>query len=372
MIIGSTVAFVIVLGAVVFVLVRFVRSEMKMHQSHFLEMARQQFMAEQNKAATEWETRRQAVDSSVAGLKEELERYRQMVREFEKERDTQYGGLANELKNASQATTKLQDTTLHLNNILGNVKLRGQWGERMADDIIRFAGLIEGVNYIKQKQMNQTASKPDFTFLLPEKFKINMDVKFPLNNYVRMTNTQEAGERERLEKDFFQNVKDRIKEIQDRGYINPAEHTLDFVLLFIPNEQVFGFIQEKHPELLDMALAQKVVLCSPFTLYAMLSIIRKAHENFRYEKDIRKIITLIEQFASIYVKFKDRFEKLGDALDKLETQYRDVRDKSFRQLDTKIRHIDEYKKGHPEIMSEATDVLDLPPPEQTHEADSSA
>ena len=45
---------------------------------------------------------------------------------------------------------KLQETTVRLNNILGNVKLRGQWGERMAEDIIRYAGLIENVNYLKQ------------------------------------------------------------------------------------------------------------------------------------------------------------------------------------------------------------------------------
>ena len=76
----------------------------------------------------------------------------------------------------------------------------------------------------------------------------------------------------------------RIKEIQNREYINPAEGTLDFVLLFIPNEQVYSFVQRNSPGLMDEALKQKVVLCSPFTLYAMLSVIRQAFENFHYEK----------------------------------------------------------------------------------------
>ena len=109
---------------------------------------------------------------------------------------------------------------------------------------------------------------------------------------------------------------------------------------------MFAFIQEKMSGIFDTALTQKVVLCSPFTLYAMLSVVRQAHENFRYEKDIKKIILLIEQFTKFYEKFKKRFEDIGASLERLENQYSDIKNKSFKQLDTKIRHIDDYKKGH--------------------------
>jgi DNA recombination protein RmuC len=235
-----------------------------------------------------------------------------------------------------------------LNNILGNVKLRGQWGERMAEDIIQYAGLIEGVNYLKQN-VNITATKPDFTFLLPQGHCINMDVKFPLDNYLQMVNSTEGLQRDSYEKEFIKNVKDRIKEIQNRDYINPSENTLDFVLLFIPNEQVFGFIQEKWPEVMDFALKQKVVLCSPFTLYAMLSVVRQAHEHFRFEKDIKKIIELIEGFTKDYELFKNRFSDLGSLIDKVSSQYVEINDKSFKKLDGKIQKIADHKKGHLEI-----------------------
>jgi len=152
--------------------------ETRENQEQFLQLARQQFEAEQNKATTELETRKQAVESSVQGLKEQLDQYRKMIHDFEKDRDTKYGNLENELKNASQSTAKLQETTNHLNAILGNNQKRGQWGERMAEDIIRYAGLIEGVNYYKQTKLDTTTTKPDYTFLLPENHKINMDVKF--------------------------------------------------------------------------------------------------------------------------------------------------------------------------------------------------
>jgi DNA recombination protein RmuC len=100
------------------------------------------------------------------------------------------------------------------------------------------------------------------------------------------------------------------------------------------------------PDVMDFALKQKVVLCSPFTLYAMLSVVRQAHEHFRFEKDIKKIIELIEGFTKDYELFKNRFTDLGSLIDKLSSQYADISDKSFKKLDGKIQRIEDYKKGH--------------------------
>jgi len=343
------IAAIIVLIATMVILVFFMRKqitqEMRQAQEQLLQSARQQMELSQGEAASQLELRKQAIEHTVQGLKEELGKYQQMLRESQEGSSRKFGSLENELKNASVATAKLQETTVKLNNILGNVKLRGQWGERMAEDIIRYAGLIENVNYLKQS-VNTNATKPDFTFLLPQGHCINMDVKFPLDNYLQMVNAQVGVQRDSYEKEFIKNVKDRIKEIQNRDYINPSENTLDFVLLFIPNEQVFGLIQEKMPDVMDFALKQKVVMCSPFTLYAMLSVVRQAHEHFRFEKDIKKIIELIEGFTKDYELFKNRFADLGSLIDKLSVQYADISDKSFKKLDGKIQRIEEYKKGH--------------------------
>jgi len=337
-----------------------IRQEVKDSQNQFLQLARQQFETDQNKTTAELETRKQAVENSVQGLKDQLEQYQKLLRDMERDRAQKYGNLESELKNASLSTAKLQETTNNLNNILGNNQKRGQWGERMAEDIIRYAGLAEGINYRKQTQLDTTTTKPDYTFLLPDEHKINMDVKFPLDNYQNMVEAQTDAEKEKCLKEFEKNVKARIKELQNREYINPAENTLDFVLLFIPNEQVFGFIQSEMPTVMDEALKQKVVLCSPFTLYAMLSIIRQAFENFRYEKDLKKIILSIEQFAKIFKTFKTRFENIGGSIEKLEGIYSDVKNTSFRLLDGKINQIDDYKKGSKLTLEDSSEVFEIP------------
>jgi len=58
-------------------------------------------------------------------------------------------------------------------------------GERMAEDVLRMAGLVRNINYLKQKTLTNNNLRPDFTFLLPNELKLNMDVKFPLNNYMK-------------------------------------------------------------------------------------------------------------------------------------------------------------------------------------------
>ena len=287
----------------------------------------------------------QSINNLIKGLNEKLKDYDEMVRGFEKDRDVKYGGLANQLKTTAEATDKLQQVTDKLGNILGNVKLRGQWGEKIAEDILVHSGLIEDVHYHKNKKQDTAATRPDYTFLLPNNYKVNMDVKFPLNKYLSYRNATKDEEKKQHEREFIRDVKNRIKEIQNRNYINPSENTLDFVLLFVPNEQVYGFIHLSSPGLIDEALKQKVILCSPFTLYAVLKIIRQAHDNFHFSRATKEIIKLIGEFEKVYLKFKERFAELGEQLGKASNKYDEITTKSYKALDSKINKIDAYKQG---------------------------
>lgn len=330
----------VLLGAAVLVLLA-----QNTRMAEWMRSQREDARARDTAAAVGEESRRLSLESAVKSLEEKLKSYESLLREWENDRVRTFGQIERDMQGASQATLRLQETTHRLADTLGNVKLRGQWGERMAEDIIRYAGLLENINYRKQAALASTGTRPDFVFFLPEERRVNMDVKFPFDNYLKMVNAAASGERDMAEKDFFRNVRARIKELKSREYINPAENTLDFVLLFIPNEQVFAFIHERQPELMDEALREKVVLCSPFTLYAVLSVIRQAHEHFRFEKDIKKVLGHIDIFAKHFDVFRQRFIELGDILRKLDGKYADIAGASFRNLETKMRHIEEHKSG---------------------------
>jgi len=320
------------------------RAQLREDFRQMLELAEQKFQTERVRQTGDLDSRRAAVENAVGQLSERLKAYEELMRRFEADRATKYGSLEKGLQDAAAQTTRLAQSTEGLRALLDNSRARGQWGERMADDILRASGLQEGVQYLKNRALDKSASRPDFTFLLPEGRKLNMDVKFPLDNWLRFSHASEE-ERPRFKKDFERDVKARIKELQKRDYISPEEGTLDYVLLFIPNEQVYGFIQESFPGLVDEALGQKVVLCSPFTLYAVLGVVRQAFEHFHIAKATQEVLSLISQFSSNYDNFKVRFTEFGERLAKLRETYDDIESKSFKRLESSIAKIERVRKG---------------------------
>ena len=96
---------------------------------------------------------------------------------------------------ATASTRALAETTAHLREALASPKARGQWGERMADDVLRLAGMVEGVTYRKQTGI-AGGTIPDVTFLLPGGRDLHMDVKFPVDNYLRHLEADTDAERD--------------------------------------------------------------------------------------------------------------------------------------------------------------------------------
>ena len=107
-----------------------------------------------------------------------------------------------------------------------------------------------------------------------------MDVKFPLAHYENYLSAEDDEVRGRAKGVFLKNVRNHVNSVCGREYINPAEGTLEYVMLFIPNESIYGFINREDTGLIDYALEKRVLLCSPLTLYAMLSLIHQATRNF--------------------------------------------------------------------------------------------
>ncbi|MDA8408296.1 MAG: DNA recombination protein RmuC [Deltaproteobacteria bacterium] len=67
-------------------------------------------------------------------------------------------------------------------------------------------------------------------------------MKFPLNNYLKYLEDEANSDKENHKKQFLKDVKNRIKEVTGGNYISPDQGTVDYVIVFIPNEQVFSFI----------------------------------------------------------------------------------------------------------------------------------
>jgi DNA recombination protein RmuC len=228
-----------------------------------------------------------------------------------------------------------------LREALANPQARGQWGERMAEDVLRLAGFTEHVNYRKQVHIEGGSGRPDFTFDLPKGHVLYMDVKFPLASYLRYLEVGSDAERQAHLKRFLSDVRLRVKELARRDYAGESERpAVDYVLLFLPNEHLTGFIHEHDPALLDEALAQRVVLCSPLTLFAFLGVIRQAFDNFMIEQTSDEILKLIGRFGQQWQKYSDSVDKVKSRFDSVQREFDQLIGTRRRALERPLQELE--------------------------------
>ncbi len=335
---------------------------LKTNSEEFMKLAGSMLGQQTQSGEKDLEGKKKLIDQTLEAMRGDLQKMQDVVAGFERERVQKYGELSAHLKTAAEQTAKLQDTANHLRQALVSTKARGMWGERMAEDVLQLAGFIEGVNYLRQKALEGAGSRPDYTFHLPHGRKVNMDVKFPLNSYLRYLETENDMEREVQKGQFLRDVRNRIKEVTTRDYINPDDETLDYVLVFIPNEQVYAFINQNDPAIIDEALRSKVILCSPFTLFAILAVIRQAMDNFSTAKAANDMLRLIGGFNKEWEKFRESMDKMGKKLEDARDEFQKLSTTRRNKLERPLQKIEDLRrlKGiEPEIALGEAEVQAL-------------
>jgi DNA recombination protein RmuC len=286
-----------------------------------------------------------AMDKKIEDLDKEL-------REFRENNKSQFDSV-------EIAVGALARTTGNLNQVLSSSQKRGQWGERMAEDMLRAAGLIEGINFRKQTE-NEEGKKPDYELMMPPNRVLIMDVKFPYDQYLTHINAESDAMRLHAKSEFVKAVKTHVDALAKRDYIsNSVEESLDYVLMFVPNESISGFVHEADPTLIDYALSQKIVLCSPLTLYAFLVVIRQATDSFHTELTAASIMQQINKFNLEWDKYSATVEKVKKSFDTLQSDIDSigVDGTRFKKLKVPVKEIEKMRKkqGIAEYRESETD-----------------
>jgi DNA recombination protein RmuC len=301
--------------------------------------------AERRLGTQELDGKKSLIDQELVGMRGDLTKLTGLLHQVESERQKHTGELTTQLQEAGRHTQILAETTQSLREALSSTSARGQWGERMAEDVLRLAGFIDGVNYRKRKAIAGSGGIPDYTFMLPQGLCLHMDVKFPLNNYMRYLDATSDVERERYRKEFLKDVRLRLKEVTRRQYVDPAADTVDCVLLFIPNEQVYAFIHEQDRTILDDALHDKVIFCSPLTLFAVLAVIRQAVDNFRLSQTSHEILGLLQGFEKQWDRFVEQMDKVGRNLKTAGNAFEELEGTRRRGVERELEKIEAVRRS---------------------------
>ena len=302
------------------------------NQKKFLELAEDKFSSLLGKSDEQLGQKKELIDLTLKDMKKDL-----------KSLSENTVALKSQMEESRKSVGELSSTTSQLRQILSSSQSRGQWGERMVEDILKFIGLAEGINY--KQQMQSGTDRPDFTFFLPDQKVLNMDVKFPLSHYEKYIASDNENDKEIEKKAFLRDVRNRIKEVSKRSYIDPKGSTVDYVLLFIPNESIYAFLNQEDRDLIDFSLSRKVLLCSPITLYAVLSLIRQSVSNFSMEQKAGEMQKLVGVFKEQWEKFIDKLDGLGKTLGTVSSHYEELTGTRRRALEKPMDKIEELQLG---------------------------
>jgi DNA recombination protein RmuC len=231
----------------------------------------------------------------------------------------QFGESAKLIKEVTQGLTKLDETNRqvvsfadqlqNLQDILKNPKQRGILGEYYLETLLK--NVLPPGSFKMQYEFAD-GTIVDAVVFVKEKI-IPIDSKFSLENYNRLVEEKDQAERERLEKLFKTDLKNRIDETAK--YVKPSENTMDFAFMFIPHEAIYydllvsqvGAVKVNTRDLVEYAFKEKrVIIVSPTSFLAYLQTVLQGLKAIQIEesaKDIRKRVEDLGKHLGAYEQF---------------------------------------------------------------------
>ena len=207
-----------------------------------------------------------------------------------------------------------------LKRVLSGVKTRGVWGEAS------LAGLLAEVLMPEQYEANfrpsmYAQSVVEFAVRLPgkregESVYLPIDSKFPREDYERLVNAADRGDKEGVEaaaKALERRVKEEAKDVRDK-YIKPPR-TTDFAVLYVPIEGLFAEIMRREGLGETLRNEYRVMVAGPTTLAALLNSLQMGFKTLAVEKRSKEIWDLLAVVQKQFRRFAGDLERAERQLD---------------------------------------------------------
>jgi len=262
-----------------------------------------------------------------------------------------FGKLHRRLGEVAEIAVRLEHvagSVDELGKILRVPKLRGLMGEQTLETMLR---QVLPERFWSMQHRFQDGRTVDAVVRLGDRL-IPIDAKFPLESYQRIVAADGEEARRTGRRDFERSVKARVDEIAGR-YIRPGEGTVEFALMFVPAEGVFGEVvgggdDPAAASLLDYALERRVMPVSPATIFAYLSVIASGLRGFAVERRANEIVQGIAAAEQELARLREELGVLGKHLVNATQRYGEVERRLARVEEKlgRVAHVGE------EVLSE--------------------
>jgi len=254
--------------------------------------------------------------------------------ESNKMMQSQFGQSAKIIESVTEKLTKLDDTNKqvvnfadqlkNLQDILKNPKQRGVLGEYYLETVLK--NVLPPKSYQMQYGFKD-GSIVDAVVFVKDKI-IPVDSKFSLENYERILGALDDTEKEKLEKSFKQDLKNRIDETSK--YIKPTENTMDFAFMFIPSEAIYydllinkvGAVHVSTQDLIEYAFKDKhVIIVSPTSFLAYLQTVLQGLRALQIEESAKEIRANVEKLQKHLLNYDSYLQRMGTQLSTVVNTY---------------------------------------------------
>jgi DNA recombination protein RmuC len=231
---------------------------LRSNQGAFLEAARAQMTGDLAQKQT-------AIEGVVRPLNDSLARLETHVRELERARATAFGSLGEQLQSLARETSTLSTA-------LRSPQARGRWGEVTLRRVAELAGMVPNCDFVEQetRENDGIRIRPDMIVRLPGDRRLVVDAKVPLTAYLEAAGASDEPSRRAFLQRHSQQLAEHVRQLASKQYWSQFQPAPELVVLFLPGDHFFSAALEANPDLIEDALARKVVIATPVTLISIL------------------------------------------------------------------------------------------------------
>ena len=292
-------------------------------------------------------------------INEKFAEFDRSVRESQKESAAQSEVLKANIETVLRHSQAVGDEARNLANALtGYSKVQGDFGEMLLTDVLKNAGLVEGIHFFSQGVITDSSGHeiksdegrtliPDVMVYYPDDTTVIIDSKVSLNAYKEYMVSETVEARRRYAKAHVESVRKHVDELKTKdyaSYIPEGRRKVNYNLMFIPVEGAFRLMLEEDPLLWQVAKDNNVLIVSQMTLVIVLNMIQMAWKQANQEKNIAEVYKTAEELMSQLSGWMSSYVKIGESLEKARGAYGDATKKLTESNQSVIKKIQKLEK----------------------------
>lgn len=289
---------------------------LRSNQSAFLDAARTSLETTRAEMSGDLAQKQTAIEGVVQPLAASLGRLEAHVRELERAREKAYGSLGEQLQTLARETATLSTA-------LRSPQTRGRWGEVTLRRVAELAGMVHNCDFSEQETREGDGGRirPDMIVRLPGDRSLVVDAKVPLTAYLDAAGAPDELSRKAALQRHGQQVAEHVRQLSSKQYWNQFQPAPELVVLFLPGDHFFSAALECRPDLIEEALAKKVVIATPVTLISVLKGIAYGWNQEQLAENAEEIRRVASELYERVQLVQEHYSDTGRLLEKTVEAY---------------------------------------------------